>query len=437
VNRMSTVGAFALILSAVQPGFAQSPIAQRVAAAPDGVVRMQFASRPGACGDGRETIGYRKAFFMGSMQSYGDWSASQCVPGPVRVALSVTNGRVTAMQTYVGGTWAKSSERVTDLGVVSPTDAGAYLFGLIPQLEPQSRRERLFLGAVLADDPATVDRLTNLARDAARREETRRQAIQWIGLLGDKSQVPTLLSFVRSDRSASAANDDDDDQGPGEEGLATAAVAALSFLEDGAGVPALIDLAHTGAGGVRRSAVFWLGQTHDERAAIALHAIIESTAESEAVRSRAIFSLTHGGLRHDAEFAYLRNIFPRLTSERLKDAVLMGMAEDHSGSSWLLDRARDNSEALEVRKKALFWAGQREATTTKDIADFFRTTKSEELRKHAIFVLSQRNDDAAVTELLRIAREDSDREMRSKALFWLAQKDDPRVTKLISDRVSH
>ncbi|MFL5551058.1 MAG: hypothetical protein ACJ77Q_11360, partial [Gemmatimonadaceae bacterium] len=59
-----------------------------------------------------------------------------------------------------------------------------------------------------------------------------------------------------------------------------------------------------------------------------------------------------------------------------------------------------------------------------------------ELREHTLFVLSQRDDDGAITELLRIAREDSDKQMRGRALFWLGQKDDPRVTKLISDRVS-
>ena len=38
-------------------------------------------------------------------------------------------------------------------------------------------------------------------------------------------------------------------------------------------------------------------------------------------------------------------------------------------------------------------------------------------------------------ELLRIARDDSDKKMRARALFWLGQKDDPRVAKLIGDRV--
>jgi hypothetical protein len=52
-----------------------------------------------------------------------------------------------------------------------------------------------------------------------------------------------------------------------------------------------------------------------------------------------------------------------------------------------------------------------------------------------IFVLSQRDEEAATTQLMSIAREDPDREMRKKALFWLTQKNDPRVTKLITDMV--
>jgi HEAT repeat protein len=435
VTRTAIIAAMILGAVARNPASGQTPIAQRVTNAPDGLVRMQYASRPGTCGDGGEAVGFRKAFFMESMQSFGSWSAPQCVPGPVRVALTVRNGRVTRVQTYVGGSWARSTERVTDLGTVSPVDAGAYFFGIVPQLEGRSRKERLLLPAVLADDPAAIQRLTALAKDGGRTEETRHQAIQWIGLIGDASVVPTLVSFARSDRSS--ARSDDDGEGPGEEGLATGAVAALSFIQDGAGVPALIDLAHKGGAQVRRSAVFWLGQTGDRRAFAALHEIIENGREVEAVRARAIFSLSHGDDVAPEEFAYLRAQFPRLGSERLKEAVLMGMAEDESGDpDWLLQTASNGAESLELRKKALFWAGQRGSTPTKDIVAFYQRATDEELREHAIFVLSQRDDEAALNELLRIARDDRDRDMRKRALFWLAQKDDPRVTKLISDRVS-
>jgi len=37
---------------------------------------------------------------------------------------------------------------------------------------------------------------------------------------------------------------------------------------------------------------------------------------------------------------------------------------------------------------------------------------------------------------MRIAQSDPDRSMRSKAFFWLGQKDDPRVAKLIADKIN-
>jgi HEAT repeat protein len=277
-----------------------------------------------------------------------------------------------------------------------------------------------------------------LARDPARPRDTRRESIQWMGLIGDASVVPTLVGFVRQAPASAARADDDDDEGPGEEGIGTAAIGALSFVQNHAGIPALIDFARGGQVWARRSAVFWLGQSGDPRALAVLHTIIENPNEADALRSRAIFSLSHGDSIPAAEFAYLRNIYPRLASTRLKEAILMGMADESSGSGgWLLEKARDRSESMESRKKALFWFGQRkQSTTTTDLADFYRATSEAELREHTIFVLSQRDDEAAMNELLRIARDDSDKRMRAKAMFWLAQKDDPRVTKLISDRVS-
>ena len=114
--------------------------------------------------------------------------------------------------------------------------------------------------------------------------------------------------------------------------------------------------------------------------------------------------------------------------------MLQGVAEDDvGGGRWLLDRARDAREDTKVRRSALFWAGQREATPTGDLVAAYRDLTEAALREHVIFVLSQRDDNAATDALLRIAREDPDRRMRSKALFWLAQKNDDRVTKLISD----
>ena len=429
-----------VISAAPNAGLAQTTLAQRVSAAADGTARVQFASRPGTCGDGRDMVGFRKALFADSFQSIGNWNASNCIPGPVRVALSLTGGRVTRVKTSVGGAWPRTSERITDLGIASPGEAASYFFGLVPLLERAGDKSRVLLPAVLADAGDVIPQLTSLARDGSRIQETRRQAIQWMGLLGDARVVPTLVAFARSGGAGPVGEDiDEDDEAPGMKGLATGAMAALSFLNNGVGVPALIDIARNGTTGARGSAAFWLGQSGDPRAVAELHRIIESPSEDQRVRVQAIFSLAHGGDNiHEIEFAYLRGLYPRLQSDKLKEAVLQGMGEDRSaGSAWLIERARDSRESLKLRESALFWAGQRELTPTKDLVGVYRNSTEPELREHAIFVLSQRKDDAALNELLRIAREDSDRRMRARALFWLGQKDDPRVAKLIGDRLEH
>ena len=263
-------------------------------------------------------IGYRRALFAESFQSIGDWNAPNCRPGPVRVALTVANGKVASVKTSVGGDWPRG-ERATDLGTVAPGEAASYFFAIVPQLERggggRGDKSRLLLPAVLADDPNAIQRLISLSRDDARQQETRRQAIQWIGLLGDAKVVPVLVDFARAGGAAPSGEDIDvDDEAPGKKGLATTAMAALSTLENGVGVPALIDLARTGTSGTRAAAVFWLGQTEDPRALAALHGVIENGREDERIRAHAIFSLSQGAKTAGNEFAYLRSIYPRLAS---------------------------------------------------------------------------------------------------------------------------
>ena len=134
-----TTAALAVAATSTQT-LAQNTLAQRIAKAPDGVVRVQFTGRPLVCGDGRDMIGYRNALFAESFQSIGHWNSPTCVPGPVRVALMVADGRVTMLKTSVGNTWPRISERVTDLGTVSSGEAATYFFGLVPQLERNAHR---------------------------------------------------------------------------------------------------------------------------------------------------------------------------------------------------------------------------------------------------------------------------------------------------------
>ena len=50
-----------------------------------------------------------------------------------------------------------------------------------------------------------------------------------------------------------------------------------------------------------------------------------------------------------------------------------------------------------------------------------------EVRKSAVFSLSQRPKDESVPALIRIARSNKDPEIRRNAIFWLGQSRDPRA----------
>jgi len=208
------------------------------------------------------------------------------------------------------------------------------------------------------------------------------------------------------------------------------------MIPDGAGVPALMTLARSGSESVRKAAVFWLGQRDEEKPHALVRTVAGDDKETEAVRRAAIFALSQGEGASSSDFTFLRSLFDRVSSDKLKEQVLFSVSQRESwdGGRWLLEKARDESQPMEVRRKAVFWAGQGRASVA-DISALYASAKDGRLREHIIFVLSQRDEEAATTKLISIAREDPDREMRKKALFWLAQKDDPRVTKLITDMV--
>ena len=56
-----------------------------------------------------------------------------------------------------------------------------------------------------------------------------------------------------------------------------------------------------------------------------------------------------------------------------------------------------------------------------------------EVRKQAVFALSQRPAEEGVPALIRIARSNPHAELRKTALFWLGQSEDPRALTLFEE----
>ena len=64
-------------------------------------------------------------------------------------------------------------------------------------------------------------------------------------------------------------------------------------------------------------------------------------------------------------------------------------------------------------------------------------TEDEDLKTHAVFVLSQLPNGGGISPLLEIARSNPNRHVRSKALFWLGQSGDPRALVLFESVLRH
>ncbi|HTO73120.1 MAG TPA: HEAT repeat domain-containing protein [Gemmatimonadales bacterium] len=215
---------------------------------------------------------------------------------------------------------------------------------------------------------------------------------------------------------------------------------------------------------VKEQAVFWLSQVQSPKAAAALDSILRAPG-SDDVREKALFALSQqntpasrasirsfaGGndvpphLQEQAIFwlgqssnpedaTFLRSLYPKLRDQELKEKVFFAVAQSRSpeNQKWLLQVAGDQSQDIELRKQALFWAGQSGVGVGEMAALYDKSTDSE-MKEQIIFVLSQSKETAAVDKMLQIARTEKDRDLRKRAIFWLSQSDDPRAAKVLEE----
>jgi hypothetical protein len=101
-----------------------------------------------------------------------------------------------------------------------------------------------------------------------------------------------------------------------------------------------------------------------------------------------------------------------------------------------MDIALNPKEDIELRKKALFWAGQ-SGVAISEMSTLYNRMNDTEMKEQIIFVLSQRQSDrAAMDKLFDIAKNEKDSELRKKAIFWLGQSRDPRVQQFLMDLIN-
>jgi HEAT repeat protein len=198
------------------------------------------------------------------------------------------------------------------------------------------------------------------------------------------------------------------------------AVAALDSILRSAGDPALQD-----------KAIFALSQQDSPKARQALRDFALRPSVSDDLREKAIFWISQGD---DPErLGFLKSLYGQLHTESLRDKVLFSVSqvEGRESQQWLLQVAGDANENIELRKKALFWVGQSDMPVG-ELFTIYDRLANREMKEHMIFVISQRDEKAAVDKLIQIAKTETDRELKKKAVFWLSQSDDPRVAEFLA-----
>lgn len=246
------------------------------------------------------------------------------------------------------------------------------------------RRKAVFLIAQESSE-GTEDILLETARTDPD-HEVREQAVFWLSQVGSERAVGALDSILRTSKDPS----------------------------------------------LQEKAVFALSQHDSPKATQALRAYAERPDLPENVREKAIFWIGQSGGKENE--AYLRSLYGRLKETELRNKVLFSISQAGGAENlrWLVGVAKDNTQPVELRKQALFWAGQGDVPIA-ELAGLYSTLNVRELREQVIFVYSQRDDSGAVDRLLEIARRDPDTELRKKALFWLGQSSDPRAAKALQE----
>ena len=170
--------------------------------------------------------------------------------------------------------------------------------------------------------------------------------------------------------------------------------------------------------------------------AIALHADPAADAaldrllavgQPERVRGAVPFWLGHS--RGASGLDRLRRLVKDDPSAEVRKKAVFGISQspEPAAIGTLIDTAR-NAPGANVRGEAIFWLAQKAGRKAADaITERIEQDPEVEVKKKAVFALSQLPPDEGVPLLLRVARTHTSPAVRKQAMFWLGQSRDPRA----------
>lgn len=274
--------------------------------------------------------------------------------------------------------------------------------GLEGKRNPQSNVARNTTGPVQLEGPTHATIL--LRTEAGRIGKVRSFTIDcpldagglplhWLTGVKAEESVAFLLRHLTEESAAAT---------PGRKSSPDSAVHAIAMHAGAAASSALEKLAASSPGeAIRKSAIFWLANSRG-RAGYQTVARLAREDPSDKVREHAVFALTQSS-----------------EPEAIQSIV----------------RVAKEDKVAHVRGQALFWLAQTASRqqAAGAIHDAINQDPDTEVKKKAVFALTQMPKDEGVPMLIQVARSNTNPAVRKQAMFWLGQSKDPRALKFFED----
>ena len=252
-----------------------------------------------------------------------------------------------------------------------------------------------------------------------RKREYSGYPVYWLGRAGNEESLTYLRSLINPDQSTRISEN---------------LVVSIALHDDMRTAGILKDFIHNSTRQrMRSTAVFWLGQIGGEQQF--LMDIVKNERENTEVRKEAALSI--GVSKDKNSILALQKLYGDVTSHEVKEQIIFAAYandDDRESLNFLIKTGESDSDR-EMRRKAIFWLGQKASQRTRETmgSDGKDADPETEVQKQAVFAVSQRRRDEAVPLLIKIARTHPKAEVRKQAIFWLGQIDDERALELFKE----
>ena len=251
--------------------------------------------------------------------------------------------------------------------------------------------------------------------------ELRRRAVFMLARRGDPEAATLLISTARNDPNVNVRAE---------------AISYLPRMPGDAGLTALEDiLRNADDERIQRTAVRAIMSSDNPRARTSLRGLLERRDASETLRLQVLEAYSRERSTPD-DAAYLRWLYPRSESERMKSAIISALARigGKDNQDWLAAVVRNTSESSQLRSAALQRLSRSDIPVA-DIGRMYDAADSRSMREQLISALASRKEPEATDKLIDIAKNSTDLEMRRLAINYLSRKNDPRATKLLMELI--